>query len=498
MISDELHEIRRRAVDVTLAMQGLLDATPARHRPSARNLAHYLALRSHDLRQAQKHLARRGLSSLGRCEAAVLPSIDAVLRNLAVLDGSQPPPPHDPLDVVDLDHGHRLLDENSDAALGPRPPERAVRIMVTLPTEAAESPAFITDALAAGADLIRINTAHDSPDHWSSMIEHLNAAVRSTGRAARILLDLPGPKIRITEIQDARTPRTKIRVRRGDTIVLPTSHAKPAQMLPDAVLLNISHPEALAKVQIGHRVSFDDAKVSCIARDITGDAVVLFVERTPDDGAKLRKDKGMNLPDTDLNLAALAESDLEILQNFAHRVDLVGLSFARKARDILQLFDALNENQVAPGIVLKVETQQGFQNLPELLLTLLRWPTTAVMIARGDLAVECGFERLAEIQEEILWLCEAAHTPIIWATQVLESLAKSGLPSRAEITDAAMAQRAECVMLNKGPHAITAVRLLDDLLRRMAAHQRKKTPMFRALSIADGIIQAEPPREHQS
>jgi pyruvate kinase len=107
-----------------------------------------------------------------------------------------------------------------------------------------------------------------------------------------------------------------------------------------------------------------------------------------------------------------------------------------------------------------------------------------VMIARGDLAVECGWERLAEIQEEILWLCEAAHVPVIWATQVLEHLAKEGRPSRAEITDAAMSERAECVMLNKGPHVGDAIAALDGILRRIQAHQRKKTSMLRRLQLA--------------
>ena len=104
-----------------------------------------------------------------------------------------------------------------------------------------------------------------------------------------------------------------------------------------------------------------------------------------------------------------------------------------------------------------------------------------VMIARGDLAVECGYERLAEVQEEILSLCEAAHIPVIWATQVLDTLAKSGVPSRAEITDAAMGERAECVMLNKGPHIIAAIRVLDNILQRMSDHQLKKSSMMRQL-----------------
>ena len=134
--------------------------------------------------------------------------------------------------------------------------------------------------------------------------------------------------------------------------------------------------------------------------------------------------------------------------------------------------------------MLKIENRQAFESLPALLLASLRGSASGVMIARGDLAVELGWERLAEVQEEILWMCEAAHLPVVWATQVLETLAKTGLPSRAEITDAAMAVRAECVMLNKGPHILEAVRVLRDILDRMRDHQMKKRPMLRRLQLA--------------
>ena len=137
------------------------------------------------------------------------------------------------------------------------------------------------------------------------------------------------------------------------------------------------------------------------------------------------------------------------------------------------------------GIVLKVETRTTFEHLPLILLQAMKSRRVGVMIARGDLAVECGWERLAEAQEEILWICEAAHVPVIWATQVLENLAKRGAPSRAEITDAAMGQRAECVMLNKGPHLIQAVQVLDDILVRMGAHQRKKSARLRRLHLSE-------------
>ena len=123
--------------------------------------------------------------------------------------------------------------------------------------------------------------------------------------------------------------------------------------------------------------------------------------------------------------------------------------------------------------------------LPLLLLSAMRHPPIAVMVARGDLGVEVGFERLSEVQEEILWLCEAAHVPVIWATQVLESLAKGGMPSRAEVTDAAMGGRAECVMLNKGPYIRETLRFLIDVLARMEEHQYKKTARLRKLRVSD-------------
>ena len=132
--------------------------------------------------------------------------------------------------------------------------------------------------------------------------------------------------------------------------------------------------------------------------------------------------------------------------------DIIELSFVREQTDVIQLFDELDRLHATDiGVVLKIETPRAFENLPQLILTAMRRRRIGVMIARGDLAVESGYERMAELQQETLSLCEAAHLPVVWATQVLEQLAKTGRPSRAEITDAAMSERAECVMLNKGP-----------------------------------------------
>jgi pyruvate kinase len=198
----------------------------------------------------------------------------------------------------------------------------------------------------------------------------------------------------------------------------------------------------------------------------------------------LGREKGVNLPDTVLRLPAITDKDRADLAFAATHADMVALSFVNSADDIRELREMLSPlGDAQPAIVLKIETRRGFENLPAILLEAMKAPRCAVMIARGDLAVECGFERLAEVQEEILWLCEAGHVPVIWATQVLETLAKQGQPSRAEVSDAAMAHRAECVMLNKGPYIVQAVRVLDDILRRMHGHQSKKRSMLRELQL---------------
>jgi pyruvate kinase len=200
------------------------------------------------------------------------------------------------------------------------------------------------------------------------------------------------------------------------------------------------------------------------------------------EGAKLAADKGINLPDSRLDLPALTDKDLADLDVIARHADMVGLSFAQSAADVHALRQQLDARCAGHlGVVLKIETKRAFEHLPEMLFAAMDCKASGVMIARGDLAVECGFERLAEVQEEILWACEAAHMPVVWATQVLETLAKTGRPSRAEITDAAMGERADCVMLNKGAHILAAMRTLDDILRRMQEHQSKKRPLLRAL-----------------
>jgi pyruvate kinase len=222
-----------------------------------------------------------------------------------------------------------------------------------------------------------------------------------------------------------------------------------------------------------------------VIRAVEPDTVSVEITQARPEGEKLGAEKGINLPETQIDIPALTGDDIAALPFVVEHANLIGYSFVRTAAHVRELLDRLDKlNGQHLGLVLKIETRKAFDNLPNLILAAMRTRSLGIMIARGDLAVECGYQRLAEIQEEILWICEAAHVPVIWATQVLESLAKKGIPSRSEITDAAMGERAECVMLNKGPYTVTAVRVLADILKRMQAHQEKKRSMLRQLHLA--------------
>lgn len=264
------------------------------------------------------------------------------------------------------------------------------------------------------------------------------------------------------------------------------------EVLAPAVL-TCDLPEVFASVQPGERIFFDDGKIAGMIREVSPGRLLIEILNVVGSRAKLRDEKGINLPDSRLALPALSDKDLRDLAFAVEHADMVAMSFVQRPEDIEQLIAELTRLDAREvGIVLKIETTQAFAELPALLLAAMKHYPIAVMVARGDLGVEVGFERLSEVQEEILWLCEAAHTPVIWATQVLESLAKGGMPSRAEVTDAAMSGRAECVMLNKGPYITQTLDFLSNVLRRMAAHQQKKTAMLRRLEVSHLHKKAKP------
>jgi pyruvate kinase len=281
----------------------------------------------------------------------------------------------------------------------------------------------------------------------------------------------------------------------GDTLIL-TRELRPGHpaifdtegRLVAPATIGCTLTEIFADVRPGERIWLDDGKIGGIIRAAGADEIRVEVTQARAKGEKLRADKGINVPDSTLHLPALTLRDRQDLPFVTKHADIIGYSFVRSSQDVAALQAGLADLGASHlGIVLKIETRAAFEALPGLLLAAMRSPCAGVMIARGDLAVECGYERLAELQEEILCIAEAAHMPVIWATQVLERLAEEGIPSRAEISDAAMGERAECVMMNKGPYIVEAVGVLDGILQRMEGHQSKKRAMLRRLRLASSL-----------
>lgn len=241
-------------------------------------------------------------------------------------------------------------------------------------------------------------------------------------------------------------------------------------------------PEPLDNLEPGDPVWIDDGKIGTKMVSKTADGAILQVIEAGLGGVKLKADKGINFPQTELGMSGLSREDYKNLDWVAKNADLIGLSFVQTQQDVDMLIEELakRERSEVP-ILAKIETAKGLHNLPEILLHTLGRIPLGVMIARGDLAVELGSVRMAEMQEEILSLCEAAHVPVIWATQVLETLAKKGVTSRPELTDAAVSVRSECVMLNKGPYITEAVRVLSNILSNMQNHTHKKVSLLKPL-----------------
>lgn len=288
----------------------------------------------------------------------------------------------------------------------------------------------------------------------------------------------------------------KLNLHIGDRLILTDATVVCDPDLDTIPRISCTLPEAVAAVQVGEPVLFDDGALAsrCVEKTKNEDGtwdVTVEVTRAKPQGTNLAAHKGINMPDTDLPLASLTDDDVEALRFVTQHADVANVSFIRNAGDVAYLLEKVEEIAASSedpqkarqvGLVLKVETIPAYQGLADVLIEGMRHPNLGVMIARGDLAVELGFDRMAEVPRLIAQMCEAAHIPVILATQVLEDLAKTGLPTRAEITDAAYALRNEAVMLNKGPHVTDAIRVLDQLSRKLGASQRKNRQMLRKIA----------------
>ncbi|MEJ2585369.1 MAG: pyruvate kinase [Robiginitalea sp.] len=445
----ELKDIYQEILELEPLAEDLSQTVHPDFRPSARNLIRYLALRNHDLRQLHDPLSDLGLSSLRSAEGYVLTNLHRVLQLLHLLVG-EPWPERKTPSILGFEHSKSLIRNHSNLLFNRPPDFNTHEIMVTMPEEAAEDAELIAKMAENGMTIARINLSHGDEVLWLGMVENIREASRKTGKDLRIYMDLAGPKIRISfpVIQDESGRKIKslpmkegIRLELGKAPVDPSRFEKALYQSDEGtpIPVRLSIPEIIDSLKAGDKVFFDDGMVRAEVTEADTQKAVVKVVKTFK--SKLKMDKG--------------------------------------------LYERLEElGDEKPGVVFKIENQKAFNRLSHIILEGMKHNRIGVMIARGDLAVEIGFDRISEVQNEILWLCEAAHVPVIWATQVLDNLAKKGIATRAEISDAALSVRSECVMLNKGPYILDAISELRTILNRMESHSSKNKNALRPLRIA--------------
>lgn len=448
-------------------------------RESATNLLHYLTLRCEDLRDLQDDLHNAGLSSLASSESHAMRQVQAALQRLGIVF------PETEISPIDYPMASRLMHQRAAALFGPKVNPNIPHLMVTFDSALAGDYAGVKALVQAGMNIARINCAHDDPDAWRQMIINVRKASRATGHACKIYLDLAGPKIR-TAILGKGRKKGRLKLRPNDRFLLAEAGAA---FNPKDKVVGCTLPGVVKDLRPGDRVLIDDGLFEAVVEKTDNLLATLRLTRASAPKPRIKPEKGINFPDTELSVGSLTEFDKSVLPFALAHADVVGFSFVRQAHDVAELQQLLRRKTGnAMPLVLKIETYDAVQNLPALLLQGMAEPAFGVMIARGDLAVEIGFERLSEVQEEILWLCEAAHVPVIWATQVLETLNKSGIATRSEVTDAARAAHAECVMLNKGKYLLEVLATLRDILHRSGGHHLKKRYVFRPLNIAERFL----------
>ena len=293
---------------------------------------------------------------------------------------------------------------------------------------------------------------------------------------------------------DLESAEEFILLKTGDTFIL-HSEEKPGESAvydKTGTLITPAHisctfPEIFKFLKPGEAIFFDDGKIEGIIENITDEELKIKIVNAKQNGSKLRGDRGINFPNTKLKSSKFTDKDKKDIEFIAKNADVINFSFVNSSKDIENLIEELKVYDSKIGIIIKIETEDSFKNLPDLLLSAMKTYPVGIMLARGDLAIETGWKNFATIQEEIIRVCDAAHIPVVWATQVLEQLAKKGVPTRAEITDAAMAHRAECVMLNKGLYINKAVKMLDKILIRMEKFQYRRETILPLLNEADKL-----------
>jgi pyruvate kinase len=338
--------------------------------------------------------------------------------------------------------------------------QRRTKIVATLGPASSE-PAQIAQLFEAGADVFRINMSHTSPDRMRTLVRSIRMVEKNHGRPIAVLVDLQGPKLRIGAFATDAVTLVK-----GERFVL---DADPAP--GDATRVHLPHPEILAALEPGHTLLLDDGKIRLTAVETSRERATTRVEV----GGKLTARKGVSLPDTTIPASALTPKDRTDLEAALDAgIDWVGLSFIQRSDDIAE---AKKITRGSAAVMAKIEKPQAVNRLDEIMDI-----TDALMVARGDLGVEMPLERVPGVQKQITRAARRAGKPVVVATQMLESMISSPVPTRAEVSDVATAifEGADAVMLSaesaSGQYPVEAVTTMNRI-----AEEVERDPTYRTI-----------------
>ncbi|KIZ43078.1 MULTISPECIES: pyruvate kinase [Rhodopseudomonas] len=340
---------------------------------------------------------------------------------------------------------------------------RRIKILATLGPASSDS-AMIRKLFEAGADVFRINMSHTSHDKMRELVKTIRNVESSYGRPIGILVDLQGPKLRVGSFAGG-----SIQLNNGATFIL-DCNKEPG----DASRVQLPHPEILAALKVGDALLLDDGKVRLICEETATDFAVTRVVI----GGKMSDRKGVSLPDTDLPVSAMTSKDRADLEAALETgIDWVALSFVQRAEDV---HEAKRMIRGRAAVMAKIEKPQAIDRLPEILEA-----ADALMVARGDLGVELPLERVPSLQKQMTRMARRAGKPVVVATQMLESMITSPVPTRAEVSDVATAvyEGADAIMLSAesaaGKFPVEAVSTMNRI-----GEEVERDPTYRTVLMA--------------
>jgi len=314
-----------------------------------------------------------------------------------------------------------------------------------------ESAEMLSKMIDAGMNVMRLNFSHGDFAEHQNRVDNLRSVMKKTGHTVAILQDLGGPKIRIGNF---KTESVDLRI--GQTFTLTTD-----DVVGDETKVSVNYSLLPKEVAKGHIIFMHDGKKKLEVKDVKGNDVICKVLV----GGEIKGRRGLNMPDSDLSVKSITDKDLKDLEfGIKNEVDFFALSFVRRPSDITELRDILDKRKSKAGIIAKIETPQAIENIDEIISL-----CDGIMIARGDLAIEVPFEKVPGYQKMVIQKCNMVGKPVITATQMLESMIKSPVATRAEVSDIANAiiDGTDAIMLSEestlGDYPIEAVTVMTTI-----------------------------------